>query len=215
MSPMTIHSVPGSPFLASVLWALEERGAPYELVPLAAGETRQPGHLARHPFGRMPTIEHDGFALYETQAILRYIADAFPGEPLVPAATRDRARMNQQIGINDWYFFPKVASIVVFERLIKPHLTGQPADEGAVRGALPMASLCVREIERLMEGRHYLAGDHLSLADLHVAPQMYYLAMTPEGASILKEHAQLSAWLALMTSRPTIRKTTLSGVGGL
>jgi glutathione S-transferase len=209
---MTIYSVPGSPYLASVLWTLEERRAPYEFVPVAPGEIKQSAHLARHPFGRMPVIEHDGFSLYETQAILRYIADTFPGEPLVPASTRDQARMNQQIGINDWYFFPKVASTIVFERLIKPNLAGEPADEAVVKGALPMATRCAGEIERLMDGRRYLAADHLSLADLHLAPQLYYFAMTAEGGSILKEHRQLSSWLGLMGSRPAIKKTMLFGV---
>ena len=214
MSSVTVYSVPGSPFLASVLWTLEERKAPYSFVPLKPEELKQPAHLARHPFGRMPAIEHDGLSLYETQAILRYIADRFPGESLVPGSVRDQARMNQLIGINDAYFHPKATSIIVFERLLKPSLFGQAPDEAVAQSAIPMAALCVREIERLMEGRRYLAGDAMSLADLHLAPQMYYFAMTPEGSSILKDHPKLVSWLSLMKSRPTIRKTMIFGIEG-
>jgi glutathione S-transferase len=49
-------------------------------------------HLALHPFGRMPVLDHDSFRLYETQAILRYVADAFPGEPLVTVSCIQRSR---------------------------------------------------------------------------------------------------------------------------
>ena len=212
MATMNIYSVPGSPFLASVLWAMDERGAPYVVHALTPGETKQAAHLARHPFGRMPAIEHDGFTLYETQAILRYVADAFAGPALQPADARSRARMNQLIGINDWYFFPKVSATVVFERVIKPNVLKQPADEVRVKDALPMARTCVAEIAHLMGKQPFLAGDALSLADLHLAPQFYYFAMTPEGSAILGEHTTLKAWLTRMTSRPSARKTMLFGI---
>jgi glutathione S-transferase len=212
MAPITVYSVPGSPFLASVLFVLEERQAPHSFVPLQLGEVRQPAHLARHPFGRMPAIEHDGFGLYETQAILRYIAEVFPGAPLVPGDPRAQARMNQLIGLNDWYFFPKVAAVVVFERLIKPRLLGQPTDEAAVASAQPMAATCIAEIARLMDGQAYMAGEALSLADLHLAPQLHYFALTPEGAGLLDRHRPLGDWLARMRQRPAMKKTMLMGM---
>lgn len=212
MSAVNIYGIPGSPFMASVIWVAEERGAPWIVHPLRPGDHKQPAYLARQPFGRIPAIEHDGFALYETQAILRYLADVFPGDPLTPSDPRARARMSQQIGVNDWYFFPKAASIAVFERLIKPVITGQPADEEKIRECQPMARLCVAEIERLMEGGPWLAGATLSLADFHLAPQFFYFSRTPEGADILAGHPQLMAWLAAMTARPALRKTMLLGL---
>jgi glutathione S-transferase len=72
MSELLIHSVPGSPFGRAVLIALEEKGARYRFVAVMPGTLRSPRHLARHPFGRVPIIEHGGFRLFETQAILRY-----------------------------------------------------------------------------------------------------------------------------------------------
>src|SRR5437660_1631855 len=68
-----VCGVPGSPYLRAVLIGLQEKGVRYDLVPIAGPETKQPEHLARHPFGRVPAFEHDGFALYDTQAILRYL----------------------------------------------------------------------------------------------------------------------------------------------
>lgn len=73
-----VHGVPGSPFTRSALLILEERQARYTLRAVQ-GELRGPEHLARHSFGRIPVIEHDGFLLYECQAILRYLDRVLPG----------------------------------------------------------------------------------------------------------------------------------------
>ena len=81
MSELIVYGVPGSPFVRAPLIACEEKGAPWRLVPLGPGESRQPAHLARHPFGRVPAVEHESFGFYETQAILRYIDQMFRVPP--------------------------------------------------------------------------------------------------------------------------------------
>ncbi len=212
MSGITVFSVPGSPFLASALFTMEELHVPYTFVALHPGELKKEAHLGRHPFGRMPVIEHDGFRLYETQAITRYIAEVFPGEPLLPADARGRARMNQLIGINDCYLFPKFASIAVWERLMKPRLMGAPADEAAIERVMPMGRTCVDEIARLLGDQRYLAGEAFSLADIHLAPQFHYMALTPEGEALLSDHENLRTWLDLMRARPAMKKTMLFGI---
>src|SRR6266446_3698539 len=103
MSEFIVHSIPGSPFGRAVLTTLEEKGARYSFSPLAPGGLRSPEHLARHPFGRVPVLEHDGFLLYETQAILRYLDRVLPNPALTPADPRRAARMDQVMNVNDWY----------------------------------------------------------------------------------------------------------------
>ena len=88
MSELVIHGVAGSPYVRAAQIAAEEKGAPWRLEPLQEGGSRGEAHLKRHPFGRIPAVEHDGFALYETQAIVRYIDQAFPGPALQPADPR-------------------------------------------------------------------------------------------------------------------------------
>ncbi|MBS0333893.1 MAG: glutathione S-transferase N-terminal domain-containing protein, partial [Proteobacteria bacterium] len=97
MSKIIVHGVPGSPYVRMPLLACEEKGAPYELAAMTfgSGVTKTPEHLARHPFGRIPAIEHGEFKLYEAQAILRYIDRAFDGPALTPADARAAARMDQ------------------------------------------------------------------------------------------------------------------------
>jgi glutathione S-transferase len=206
MSEFSCYGIPGSPFLRSVQMCLEEKGARYRVHALAPGESKSPDHLARQPFGRIPAFEHGDFRLYETQAILRYLDAVIPQPPLQPAAPRLAARMNQIIGINDWYFFPKVAAVVVFQRIVGPRLLGTATDEAAITAALPIARTCIGELDRLLGTQTFLAGEHLSLADLMLAPQIDFFAVTPEGRSLLTG-TRLVSWLERMNARPSMIAT--------
>ena len=86
MSEFVIHGVPGSPFVRAVLMDLEEKGLGWRLQALGPGDARSPEHLARHPFGRIPVVDHGGFRLYETQAVLRYVERIHPAPPRAEAA---------------------------------------------------------------------------------------------------------------------------------
>lgn len=206
MSELLAHGVPGSPFLRAVLATAEEKGVPYRLIPLAPGSLQSEAHRRMHPFGRIPVVEHGDFVLYETQAIVRYLDAVGAGPSLQPTDPRAAARMNQVIGVNDWYFFPKVAGPVVFQRLIGPILLGTTPDEAAIAEALPTAQTCVAEFERLLGSSTWLAGESFSLADLMVGPQLEYLSQTPEGRALLGG-TRLEAWLKRIAARPSFQAT--------
>jgi glutathione S-transferase len=208
MSELIVHGVPGSPYVRAPLIACEEKGVAWKLAPLAVGQSRQPAHLARHPFGRVPAIEHDGFALYETQAILRYIDQAFAGPPLTPSDPRAAARMNQVMGVTDWYVFPSLSIGIAFNRVIAP-MFGFPVDEAAVAAALPQARTCVKALEDLLGPNPFFGGATPSLADILAAPHLDFAAMAPEGADLLAG-SPLLAWLERMNARPSLQKTTLA-----
>ena len=197
MTEIVIYGVPGSPFVRSVQMCAEEKSAPYRLDALAPGGLRGDDHKSRHPFGRVPVIDHGDFRLYETQAILRYLDAAFPEPWLQPGEPRAIGRMNQIIGINDWYFFPKVAAVIVFNRIVGPVLMGHVPDEKAIADAMPLARTCVTELNRLIGDQRFLAGSELSLADLMLAPQLDFFDATPEGHGMLRATA-LADWLARM-----------------
>jgi glutathione S-transferase len=206
MSDIVVYGVPGSPFVRSVQMGLEEKGVAYRVHALGPQDIKGETHLERHPFGRVPAFEHGDFRLYETQAILRYLDAVFPEPPFVPADPRAAARMNQIVGINDWYFFPKVAAVIVFQRIIGPTLLGTTTDETAIEAAGPAARTCIAELDRLLGPQRFLAGDRLSIADLLLAPQIDFLAATPEGKALL-DGTGLKAWLARMNARPSMVAT--------
>ena len=153
---------------------------------------------------RVPALEHGDFSLYETQAILRYLDDLFPEPAFEPEDPRAAARMNQIIGINDWYFFLKAAAVIGFQRIVGPALLGTATDEAAVEAAVPMARLCISELDRLLGSQRFLAVDRLSIADLMLAPQLDFFAETPEGKSLL-DGTRLAAWLERMKARPSMK----------
>jgi glutathione S-transferase len=90
-SGMIVHGVPGSPYVRAALLALEEKGADYEFAAMALGALKQEPHLSRLAFGRIPAFEHDGWMLYETQAIMRYVDAVVPGPQLQPVEPRGGA----------------------------------------------------------------------------------------------------------------------------
>lgn len=208
MSEFVVYGVPGSPYLRAALLGLEEKRADYRLAAMAIGEGKTPAHLARQPFGRMPAFEHGDFKLYETQAILRYLDAVLPEPSLIPSQAKARARMDQIIGIVDWYLFPHATFAIAAERIMSQVFWGRGPDEEKITAALPNARICVRELERLKDGAPFLTGDRLSIADLMLAPQLDYLDATPEGRELL-DGTSLAGWLETMRARDSFQSTTM------
>lgn len=208
MARPTVFGPGFSTYVRSVRLALEEKGVDYALVEIDAlkGAHKQPEHLARHPFGKVPAFEHDGFALYETSAILRYVDEAFAGTALQPGDARGRARMQQVIGIIDAYGYPALITGLVMNRLVAPMLGGA-ADEAAIAAAVPAGETALTAIETLMGDGQWLAGPGPSLADLHLAPIYAYVTMCPEAERLLMPRRNLTAWWARMSARPSMAKT--------
>jgi glutathione S-transferase len=208
MSEFTVHSIAGSPFGRAVLATLQEKGVPCRFSPVAPGTFQSPQHLARHPFGRVPVLEHDGFSLYETQAILRYLDRVLPAPALTPSDAGRAARMDQVMNINDWYLFHGVGNVIVFHRVVGPRVMGLKPDETAIEAAMPKARTVFKELARLLGEQPFFAGDALSLADLMVAPAIGFFTETPEWAELGAPHQNLVAWLARMEDRPSFKATT-------
>ena len=215
MSDYVVHLIPGSPFARAVLATLEEKGAPYRAAPVMPGALRSPQHLGRHPFGRVPVLEHGKFRLYETQAILRYLDRVLPEPALTPADPQSAARMDQVMNVNDWYLFHGVANVIAFQRVVGPRLMGLTPDEAAIAAAIPKARTVFDELARLLGAQAFCAGESLTLADLLLAPQLDFLQQTPEWESLTAAHVNLRQWLARMQSRASLRATTWEKVAAM
>jgi glutathione S-transferase len=199
------------PALSTYVWstrlALAEKGVTHELVDVSFGAHKEAPHLARQPFAKVPAFEHDGFVLYETQAIVRYVDERFAGAPLQPEDVHQWSRMNQIIGIVDAYAWPSIAGMILFNRVLAPRLFGRPPNEEAIAEALPRARLCLAEIDRLMADQRFLAADFITLADLMVIPLFYFFANVPDGKAPFAEHPKLMNWIGRMESRPSFQVT--------
>jgi glutathione S-transferase len=208
MSDFTVYSIPGSPFGRAVLAALEEKGAAYRLSPVAPGTFRSPEHLARHPFGRVPVLQHGEFMLYETQAILRYLDRILPAPALTPADPKAAGLMDQAMNVCDWYLFQGVSTVIGFQRVVGPRLLGLTPDEAAIAAAMPKAQMVFEELARTLGEKPFLIGEALSLADLMIGPQVAFFTETPEWAALGAPRANLAAWIERMEARPSFQATT-------
>jgi glutathione S-transferase len=215
VSDFIVHTIPGSPFGRAVMATLEEKGASWRLSPVTPGAHKAEPHISRHPFGRVPVLEHDGFLLYETQAILRYLDRVLPQPPLTPGDPRAAARMDQVISISDWYLFQGVGNVIGFQRIVGPRVMGLSPDEQACAAAMPKAQVVFQALSGILGERPWFAGESFSLADLAVAPQMDFLAECPEWAVLTAKAPNLSAWLQRAKARPSLQATTWEAVAAL
>ena len=205
---IVIHGVPGSPYLRSALLGLEEKGLPYRLNAIGLEARRGPEYLKLHPFGRIPALQHGDFHLYETQAILRYIDTLDPATApvLQPREPRAAARMNQIVGIVDWYVFPTISVGITAERLMSQLFWNRPPDETNIAKALPNARVCINELARLKGNSPFMAGDSVSIADLMLAPHLEFFRATPEGMDLLSG-TTMEGWLTRMSLRASMQAT--------
>jgi len=215
MSEFIIHTVPGSPFARAVLMALEEKGAPYRVSAVMPGTLQAPEHLKRHPFGRIPVLEHGDFSLYETQAILRYIDRVVTPGSLTPPDPKAAGRMDQIMNVNDWYLFQGVANIIAFQRVVGPRLMGLEPDLKAIETAMPRAKAVFTELARLLGTQTFFAGQAVSLADLLLFPQLDFMREAPEWATLAGPYPTLEAWMDRMAARPSAAATTWEKVAAM
>jgi glutathione S-transferase len=197
-----------SVYVRAVRLALEEKGVDYRLeeVDIFAEGGPPAGYAARHPFARIPAFEHDGFRLFETNAISHYVDEVFAGPPLMPDDPRQRARARQIISILDNYAYRTLVWDVFVERVRVPQ-SGGTTDESKIAAALPRARTCLAAIEALMAESPYLAGPRLSLADLRAAPMITKFRMAPDGARLLHEFPRLGRWWEGISTRRSMAAT--------
>jgi glutathione S-transferase len=205
MATVTVYGAPYSTYTRSALLALQEKGVDYELEMIDIFQPVPDVHFERHPWGKIPVLEHAGAQVYETGAVMRYVDETFAGASLQPSSPRDRARMMQAIGIIDSYGYKPIVTELFVQRAAMPKF-GQPSDEAKIAAALPQAEKALDALIEVMGDDDWLAGQ-FSLADLHFTPVYTYLGMTPEGRAMLEQRPALQAWWERMSARPSVAAT--------
>lgn len=209
MTDITLYYGSGSPFAWRVQLALEHKALPYErrVLSFAAGDTRKPEFVALNPRHRVPTIVDGDFVLYESNAIVEYLDEAYPGRgaPLFPGDARRRALIRRLISETDDYFDQALDGIVDYAFAKDPAMRDEKAFAAgkaavAENGALFAAA---------MQG-DFLAGP-LSAADFALYPLVAFLdrcrVKLPDfdGAALLPP--LLAAWKARVEALPYLAAT--------
>ncbi len=174
-------------------------GAKLELVTvdLLKREHRAKAYLQINPNGKVPLLEDDGFYLWESHAIMQYLADKEDGQALYPKDVQMRADINRWLFWSAYHFTPAVG-VISRERISKKMVggTGDPDPAEIARGeALLFASAQV--LDTHLSDKRWIAQDRLTLADLAIASPLMHAeaAQLPIGA-----YKHLQRWFAQVRS---------------
>ncbi len=206
---LTFYYGSGSPFAWRVWLALEHKKIPYEMktISFSSGELEKPEFLAVNPRHKVPVIVDDGFALYESNAIVEYLEEKYSsGERLFPADTQQRALVRRIIQEADLYLNPSMR-LMIEEIFFKPQDQWDSAKID--RGAKAFTDELVMWEQAGMG--LFMVGDALSAADFAVYP-VVALALRLEkkkrDLSIRRMFGRkLSGWMQNITEQPVIRAT--------
>lgn len=206
MADVVVYGFPGSTYVRTARLALAEKGVAHEVEPLTPGGDEI---KALHPFAKIPALRHGDVVLYETLAICAYVDAAFDGPALQPADAEARARMLQWIDVFGSYVYGRMVSDVIIQRLVVPR-RGREPDETRIKGAVPDIRHQLGLFDSALADSDLLAGAELSLADLFLAPAVFYLGLTPEGEEMLPGLPHIGRWFDAIQQRPSFAATALS-----
>jgi glutathione S-transferase len=169
---ITLYELQPSPHARKVRLLAAELGIPLNRVPVdpRIGETRTPEYLAKNPNGRVPTLEEDGFCLYESPAILKYLSAKQPDRGLCGGDAKTEALVDQWICW--WIGGPEAAmDALAWEMLIKPKVLNQPGfDPGIMADARARLARFLPVLDKQLEGRDYILGK-LTVVDFLIGPR--------------------------------------------
>ncbi|TMB24256.1 MAG: glutathione S-transferase family protein [Deltaproteobacteria bacterium] len=197
---LKLHYHPLSTYSRRVRIACLEKGIEVELVELdmAKGAHRGPDYLRKNPYGRVPTLEDDGFVLYESTAILEYLEATHPTPPLVPADARGCALVAMHMKLCDIQL-ARQTGIIIFPKRFLPR---ERWDEAAMAQAKKEIEKHLAIVEQQLAGREWMVGGRYSLVEVCYAPFVEFfplMEITPPPA--------VAAWAARMLGRPSARET--------
>ena len=207
---MKLYQFPFSPNCQKVIAVAHEVGVSLELatVDLFKGEARTPAMLAKNPNGKLPILEDGDFVLWESTAMLPYIAAQAGRVDLAPTSPRERANVERWTAWQGAHFGPAIRK-VAFERIVKK-LGGLGApDEAIVKQGSEEFAVAASVLDRSLGRQEYVCG-RLSIADFALAP---YAALCASCGLDFEPYPQASAWLARMTARDSMKKTLAAARG--
>ncbi|KAL3480498.1 glutathione S-transferase, partial [Aspergillus californicus] len=210
---LKLHGFPLSTCTKRVRVALEEKGLKVEVIPvnLATGEQKAQSYLDNlHPFGKVPVFQdtENNVQIFESRAIAQYIAIKYRGQgtELSPPETdlAAYALYQQALSIEQSYFDP-IVSQIAYEKVFKERKGLGTTDEARVKTLLGQLDVALQGYERVLSKQPYLAGDNVTLADLHHLP--YGVFVERFGfAEILDKYPATRKWWESLKARQSWKK---------
>ncbi|CAL5415605.1 hypothetical protein CsSME_00033205 [Camellia sinensis var. sinensis] len=192
-----------SPPTLRVLASLYEHDLDFEFVPIdiEAGEHKQEPFLSLNPFAEVPAFQDGDLTLFESRAIMRFIAFAYPkpGKEHIFKDPLTQGVVAAWIDVQDHQFNPPALKLIN-ELIFKPKNGFTPDTTAVAEEEAKLAKVLDIYEERLGESE-YLGGEKFTSADLTHLPNLYYLMQTPMNR-VIESRPRVSAWCARIMARP-------------
>lgn len=200
---MKVYGYPGSTCTRKVLMTLNEKNAPFkfEKIDLVKGEQKLPDYLKKHqPFGVVPVLDDDGYEMYESRAIIRYLDLRLPGVALTPKDAHLFGRMEQWISVEASYFSDPAIQLV--KQLFWGPMQGVVTDNAIVEKAKSRVQRALDVIEDVLTDKPYLVGEQFTLADISWMPYIEYLFPAKMG-QLITDRPAVNRWWTEVSQRPS------------
>jgi glutathione S-transferase len=175
-----LHTVAGSPNGRKVEAVIHHLGLQVEVEQynLFNGQLRTAQYLSINPNAKVPALVDGSFTLWESTAIMQYLADKAADERLLPRDARLRADVTRW---QCWELthFNRAFGVLAFETVAKPRHDAGPANEAAVKDAQNDLLRFAPVLDEHLAGRTYMVGDHVTLADYAILPFESYRSLVP------------------------------------
>jgi glutathione S-transferase len=198
---MKIHGHSWSNNARRVQMLCEELKIPYsyDTVDLMSGIQYTPEFQKLNPNSKVPVIEDDGFVLWESQAIMRYLADKHQAGALYPKGLKERAIVDQWMDWNQTRLSPEASRI-----MYNLHFAGDKRDDAAIEKARGWLKRILPVMETALAKQPYLCGKDMTLADIAIAPTVAYLEICQYD---LNPYPSIRRWYEAIKQRPSFAKT--------
>ena len=194
MNNITVYGMAQSVYTQIVLLVLEEKKVAYDFQETDIFSDQIVSKIGKlNPFKKIPILVHDGFRLYETSAITRYIDETFPGVSLQPSDNKKRARMHQIIALLDAHAYTPMIWGLYVQQVSFPE-QGKEPNITIMEDALNKTAVCLAALTDLIGPNTYLASNKLTLADLHAFPILHHLSLTTQGSGLMAESIYFRSW---------------------
>jgi glutathione S-transferase len=202
---MKLYGFPPSPNTWKVRAVAAHLGLPLELefVDLTKGQQRTPEYLALNPTGRAPTLVDGDFVLWESTAIMQYLASQKPNT-LLPDDARTRADIMRWQSWDLQHWAPDACVPLIFQRVVRKILNIGPADAAVVERATAAFHREAQVLDAHLSKQPYLVGRDVTLADFSVAAPLFHADI---GELPVAPYARIQEWFARVSALPAWRDT--------
>ncbi|PZX15027.1 glutathione S-transferase [Palleronia aestuarii] len=205
MADATLYGFDGSTYVRTAKILLNRKDVAYDQVQVNVleGEPKQPEHLARHPFGKVPVLDIDGHRIRETDAIVAYLEASREGPSALPESAWDRARVAEIVSLVHAYGYDALVGVAFYH--IKPDFIGNPS-EAAHRETLEKARTFLGLVDEIRAGDPFLVGGTPTLADFYLGPIVFYTNLTPHKDELL-DIGRTRDWYDQLSEEPDFTRT--------